>query len=260
VDFVRPSRSVALRFVSGRGHYETVIQAVRNARTSVWIATANLKELMVEDTRWAARRRRRAGAAYRSVIEVFDELVAAGVEIRLMHAASASRPFREELARHDRLRGSRSRPDTHREGAATKPARLEARSRSMSGVIATRAPSLQSQQQSRFEMRLCPRVHLKAVIVDGGFLYLGSANWTGAGLGVKGSGRRNFELGMVTDDGPLLDDVQEIFDRIWRGAECAACKLRSVCPRPLDMDRGRQPSTPTGVPAIAGPTVRTASR
>jgi phosphatidylserine/phosphatidylglycerophosphate/cardiolipin synthase-like enzyme len=78
---------------------------------------------------------------------------------------------------------------------------------------------------------------LKAVIVDGGFLYLGSANWTGAGLGAKGTGRRNFELGMVTDDALLLDDVQEIFDRIWRGAECAACKLRDVCPFPLDGDR-----------------------
>jgi phosphatidylserine/phosphatidylglycerophosphate/cardiolipin synthase-like enzyme len=194
VDFVRPSRSVALRFVSGRGHYETVIQAVQKARTSVWIATANLKELMVEDTRWSVRRRRRGGASYRSVIGVFEELVTAGIEIRLMHAAPPSRPFREELARHAPLAG-------------------------------------------RFEMRLCPRVHLKAVIVDGEFLYLGSANWTGAGLGAKGTGRRNFELGMVTDDALLLDDVQEIFDRIWRGAECAACKLRDVCPRPLDVAR-----------------------
>src|SRR5260370_26985293 len=50
-------------------------------------------------------------------------------------------------------------------------------------------------------LRRCPRVHMKAVIVDGELLYLGSANWTGAGLGAKGSGRRNFELGIVTDDG-----------------------------------------------------------
>ena len=83
-------------------------------------------------------------------------------------------------------------------------------------------------------MRLCPRVHLKAVIVDRAFLYLGSANWTGAGLGAKGTGRRNFELGIVTDDSLLLDDVQEIFDRIWRGAECSACKLRQECAAPLD--------------------------
>jgi hypothetical protein len=28
--------------------------------------------------------------------------------------------------------------------------------------------------------------------------------------------------------------VQAYFDRIWRGAECAACKLRDRCPKPLD--------------------------
>jgi phosphatidylserine/phosphatidylglycerophosphate/cardiolipin synthase-like enzyme len=141
---------------------------------------------------------------------VFNELVEAGVEIRLMHAAPASRPFRTELGRHERL-------SDHRRHS----------------VVVMAAP-LPSAARGRFEMRLCPRVHLKAVIVDGEFLYLGSANWTGAGLGAKGTGRRNFELGVVTDDGPLLDDVQEIFDRIWRGAECGACKLRDVCPRPLD--------------------------
>jgi phosphatidylserine/phosphatidylglycerophosphate/cardiolipin synthase-like enzyme len=219
VDFVRPNRPVALRFVAGRGHYETVIQAVRGARTSLWIATANLKELMVEDLRWSLRRRRRGAVSYRSVIEVFDELFAAGVEIRLLHAASPSRPFREELARHARL----------------VPTRLaKTRERALSGVFATPAPHL-GRAEGRFEMRLCPRVHLKTVIVDGEFLYLGSANWTGAGLGAKGTGRRNFELGMVTDDALLLDDVQEIFDRIWRGAECAGCKLRDLCPRPLDV-------------------------
>ncbi len=80
----------------------------------------------------------------------------------------------------------------------------------------------------------CPRVHLKAVIVDGALLYLGSANWTGAGLGAKGSGKRNFELGIVTDDAPLLDQVQGMYERIWSGGECAGCKLREVCPGPLD--------------------------
>ena len=34
-------------------------------------------------------------------------------------------------------------------------------------------------------LRACPRVHFKAVIVDGAFVYVGSANWTGAGLGAK---------------------------------------------------------------------------
>jgi phosphatidylserine/phosphatidylglycerophosphate/cardiolipin synthase-like enzyme len=232
---------VALQFVSGRGHYDSVMQAVRGARTSLWIATANLKELMVEDTRWSLRRRRRGGASYRSVIEIFDELVAAGVEIRLLHAALPSGPFRAELARHDRLtafRGPRKRSllaaGATRAGAEPPLVALRPRDRSVSGVFMT-APGVNGAAQGRFEMRLCPRVHLKTVIVDGGFLYLGSANWTGAGLGAKGAGRRNFELGIVTDDAPLLDDVQEIFDGIWQGAECAACKLRDVCPHPLDV-------------------------
>jgi phosphatidylserine/phosphatidylglycerophosphate/cardiolipin synthase-like enzyme len=196
VDFVRPARPISASFISGRGHYDTVIAAVRGARTGVWIATANLKELMVEDLRWSSRRRRAGRPGYRSIIGVFEELVLAGVEVRLLHAAPPSGPFREELVRHPDLKAS-----------------------------------------ARFEMRLCPRVHLKAVVVDGAFLYLGSANWTGAGLGAKGTGRRNFELGIVTDDALLLDDVQELFDRIWRGAECRACRLRDECPRPLDVVR-----------------------
>ena len=67
-------------------------------------------------------------------------------------------------------------------------------------------------------------------------VYLGSANWTGAGLGAKGSGRRNFEIGIVTDDAPLLDQLQAMYDRVWSGRECGACKLRDVCPGPLDGD------------------------
>jgi len=27
--------------------------------------------------------------------------------------------------------------------------------------------------------------------------------------------------------------VQSIYEQIWRGAECAACKLHDVCPGPL---------------------------
>lgn len=85
-----------------------------------------------------------------------------------------------------------------------------------------------------FELRQCPRVHLKLVVVDGRAVYLGSANFTGAGLGAKGEGRRNFEMGVVVEDDVLLDTVQARFDRIWSGRECKACKLRSICPKPLD--------------------------
>src|SRR3989442_193415 len=72
------------------------------------------------------------------------------------------------------------------------------------------------------------------VVVEGAALYLGSANFTGAGLGAKGDGRRNFEMGILTDDDVLLDAAQARFERIWSGKECGACKLRHVCPKPLD--------------------------
>jgi phosphatidylserine/phosphatidylglycerophosphate/cardiolipin synthase-like enzyme len=192
-DFTRPARAVAVQVVSGRGHYETVVRAVMEARHSVWISTANLKELMVEDGRAVpGRSRTSARGSYRSILKVFDELARNKVELRILHATPPSRAFRAEFDRHPRLfRGG-------------------------------------------LELRACPRVHFKAVVVDGGLLYLGSANWTGAGLGAKGTGRRNFELGFVTSDTGLLDEVQGLFDAVWRGAGCAGCRLRDLCPSPLD--------------------------
>ena len=91
----------------------------------------------------------------------------------------------------------------------------------------------------QLDMRHCPRVHMKMVVVDGRYLYLGSANLTGAGLGAKGDGRRNFELGVITEDEQWLDEAQARFDRIFTGGECKGCTLRSKCPAPLDQ-RGEQ--------------------
>ena len=83
------------------------------------------------------------------------------------------------------------------------------------------------------ELKICPRVHFKAVLVDGAWAYFGSANLTGAGLGAKGEGRRNFELGVCTEDFETVDRIGALFEAVWSGAECAACKLRSVCPDPI---------------------------
>jgi phosphatidylserine/phosphatidylglycerophosphate/cardiolipin synthase-like enzyme len=203
VDIAAPARSMSMELVSGRGHYDRVITAVTNAKVSVWIATANVKELMIEDHRARpGRRRSLKKAAYVSVLAILDELASRGVELRLLHAELPSRPFREELTRHPRL---------------------------VAGELA---------------LRRCPRVHLKTVIVDGELLYLGSANWTGAGLGAKGSGRRNFELGFVTDDALLLDQIQGLYERLWTGGECAACRLRDDCPGPLadvELQRAARP-------------------
>jgi phosphatidylserine/phosphatidylglycerophosphate/cardiolipin synthase-like enzyme len=89
------------------------------------------------------------------------------------------------------------------------------------------------------KLKHCPRVHMKAVVIDGEKLYLGSANLTGAGLGAKGEARRNFEMGFVTSDVRLLDQVQETFDSLWRGQPCDGCALRSLCPDPGAYGAGR---------------------
>ena len=87
--------------------------------------------------------------------------------------------------------------------------------------------------QERLELKICPRVHFKSVIVDGAWAYLGSANLTGAGLGAKGEGRRNFELGFCTEDYDTVDRARALFDGVWSGAECGGCKLRRICPDPI---------------------------
>ncbi|HEX9619533.1 MAG TPA: phospholipase D family protein [Polyangiaceae bacterium] len=182
-------RAAMVELVADRRHYDgVVLGAVCRAKLSVWIATANLKDVHIEAP---IGTRARAQGRYQSIIERFGELTRRGVEIRILHGAAPSRPYRQALAK------SRLRPPG-------------------------------------FEMRECPRVHLKLAVVDGAYAYIGSANFTGAGIGARGDGRRNFELGVATDDDVLLDATQLRFDRIWSGRECGSCRLRARCPKPLD--------------------------
>ena len=83
-------------------------------------------------------------------------------------------------------------------------------------------------------IRRCPRLHAKAVVVDCRAMYLGSANLTGAGLGAKADGRRNFEMGVWTQSPPLIDSVLDQFNALWEGHHCPGCKLKDVCPVPLE--------------------------
>lgn len=204
-------RTIRAKLLVDGGHYEELVAGVvARARVSVWIATANLKTMMVEAPIGS---RARARGRYISFFETLSDLAKRGVEVCILHASPPSGPLKRELAR---LEGT------------------------------------------RVEMRRCPRVHLKMIAVDGKHLYLGSANLTGAGLGAKGEGRRNFEMGIVTDSEAMLDAAQERFDRIWRGRDCAGCKVRAQCDAPLDQPRraraatsragsprtGRSPSSP----------------
>ena len=174
-------RAIQAELLSGVELYrEVVLRRMAQARESVWIATANVKEMYIE------RRE-----AFASILELFGELAARGVELRLLHAELPSRPFRAAFDRQRAL---------------------------VAGGLA---------------LKICPRVHFKTVVVDRAWVYLGSANLTGAGLGAKGPDRRNFELGFVTEDFDVLDRAAALFESVWTGLECRGCKLRDLCPDPL---------------------------
>jgi phosphatidylserine/phosphatidylglycerophosphate/cardiolipin synthase-like enzyme len=83
------------------------------------------------------------------------------------------------------------------------------------------------------ERNICPRVHLKTVVVDGRAVYLGSANLTGAGMGAKSKDRRNFESGIVSDEPDIVSGVMDQFDEIWMGACCDTCQRREYCSDPI---------------------------
>lgn len=192
-------RRVELTLIRDRDHYKQIVMGcIAQARVSIWIATANVKELRIEAQ---VGTRARAKGSYVSILDLLGGLHARGVELRLLHAGLPSRAFRAEL---------RARPKL---------------------------------LESGLKMRRCPRVHLKMIAVDGAFLYLGSANFTGAGLGAKGENRRNFEAGILTDDDVLLDEMQGSFDALWLGKHCKACALRNECPAPIDTLHLSKPST-----------------
>ncbi len=88
---MRFDRHVHLRLVHDRAHYdELVARALRHAKVSVWIATANVKDVHVEapiGTRARARNR------YQSIVTLFADLVRRGVEVRVLHGAAPSQRF-----------------------------------------------------------------------------------------------------------------------------------------------------------------------
>ncbi len=82
---------------------------------------------------------------------------------------------------------------------------------------------------TRLERRLCPRVHFKIMIFDCAVAYIGSANLTGAGIGMKGDNNRNFEAGILTDEPSLVDAAADHLDSVWQGLHCRSCKRKDFC-------------------------------
>lgn len=166
-------------FISGKDHYDKVIERVASVKKSLWIGTADIKDLHVK-----------SGNSTEPFLGVLARLLKRGVEIRLIHAKEPGPAFRDDFDKYP--------------------------------IIKT-----------GLERMLCPRVHFKMLIFDLETAYIGSANLTGAGIGMKSSNRRNFEAGILTDDPSIVDAALEQFDSVWRGAHCASCGRKKYCSDPV---------------------------
>jgi len=84
---------------------------------------------------------------------------------------------------------------------------------------------MNASQLSAFEnirIRFCRRMHFKTIIVDLKYAYIGTANLSGAGVGLKSLRKRNFELGFVTYDTGIIADIASTFMEVFNGKYCTS--------------------------------------
>lgn len=166
-------------YIANESHYEQVIERIKTVKKTLWIGTADIKDLYVKD-----------GRGTKPLLEVLSDLAKRGVEIRLIHAKEPGPAFRQDFDKY--------------------PALIEG-----------------------MERALCPRVHFKIIIFDLKTAYVGSANLTGAGLGMKGENTRNFEAGVLSSNKEFVKNAAEQFDSVWMGAYCKGCRRKEFCGDPI---------------------------
>lgn len=166
-------------YISNEAHYDQVIERIKTVKKTLWIGTADIKDLYVKD-----------GRGTKPLLEVLSDLAKRGVEIRLIHAKEPGPAFRQDFDKY--------------------PALIEG-----------------------MERVLCPRVHFKIIVFDLKAAYVGSANLTGAGLGMKGENTRNFEAGILSTNRDFVKNAAEQFDSVWMGAHCKGCKRKEFCGDPI---------------------------
>ena len=163
------------RYVRDEAHYADVLLRAREVEQTLWIGTADVKDVFVM-----------RGQTARPFLGEIADLLKRGVAVRLIHAKEPGPNFRKDFDRHPAL-------------------------------------------AQGLERALCPRVHFKLLIFDLREVYVGSANLTGAGMGMKSDGRRNFEAGIWTNDPELVAAAIAQFDAVWMGARCPTCRRKKYC-------------------------------
>lgn len=169
-----------LKYISNADHYKEVISQVMHVKQTLWIGTADIKDLYIE-----------IGKEKKPFLALIAQLISKGVEVRLIHAKEPGQAFREDFDKYPTL-------------------------------------------YDGLERVLCPRVHFKMIVFDCQKVYVGSANLTGAGIGMKADTTRNFEAGILTDDPELVEAAMNQFDEVWMGKMCKKCKRKEFCSDPIE--------------------------
>lgn len=165
-----------IKYIANEAHYKEVLSLIDKAKQMVWIGTADIKDLYLDDKK--------------PLLGHLAMLLKKGVEVRLIHAKEPGQMWREDHERYPIL-------------------------------------------YDNLERVLCPRVHFKLIIVDSATAYVGSANLTGAGMGMKSPKKRNFEAGILTDDPEIVEMAMQQFDEVWMGKFCKGCGRREYCSDPI---------------------------
>lgn len=176
---ITPGALPETSYIANDAHYDQVIERIKDVKKTLWIGTADIKDLYVKD-----------GRGTKPLLEVLSDLVKKGVAIRLIHAKEPGPAFRQDFDKYSAL---------------------------IEGV----------------ERVLCPRVHFKIIIFDLKMAYVGSANLTGAGIGMKGENTRNFEAGILSTNKDFVKNAAEQFDSVWMGSFCKSCKRKEFCSDPI---------------------------
>ena len=176
---ISPSPTLEFQYIANEDHYDLVIEKIKSVKKTLWIGTADIKDLYVK-----------SGVSTKPLLEILSDLAKSGVEIRLIHAKEPGKAFREDFDKY--------------------PILIEG-----------------------MERVICPRVHFKIIIFDLKTAYVGSANLTGAGLGMKGSNTRNFEAGVLSSNKEFVKQASQQFDQVWMGAHCKDCKRKQYCGDPI---------------------------
>ena len=170
IKYIADEHSALRDACPSKNHYKEVLSLVGKVKQTVWIGTADIKDLYVDDKPFLA---------------LLAGLLKKGVEVRLIHAKEPGTAWREDHEKHPIL-------------------------------------------YDGMERVLCPRVHFKLIIIDSTIAYVGSANLTGAGMGMKSPRKRNFEAGILTDDPEMLDAAIEQFDNVWIGRFFASSSINAA--------------------------------